>query len=1381
MQDVLNLRGKPEKILLRTMSENPAFEWNSRLKQETSGKPSLLLYPVLQHVNCKVNFAPAIVYRKRTGSVIQEHLVAGISFELNAYTDVNLYISSQQIRFFSSLLVLLTTMMRSKEAPSVQPKEKASLDFSVPAEILLTCNSVKLMLYEKEEEESQLQPLIMTTFTQPHIFSVISPGNQKVTLSLYTVQVSVPTPGTRLEKLNFMSEDMFTNVLLESCSAVADAMSGIKPPFLNTSVEGLVGENLNVSFVVGRPLKVVLDPDKVEQVLSCYRRFFKTSEVEERKPIDFRYSETDVNISVTNSSLIFNFGTVRETCVEHAFSLFTVSSKVTANEQFNVVSNVSIKHLRSSVRLDKLKHSVLDPVNLDVTVNLTTDLLLTPVKGFMIFNIGRLNVHLGPHQLFVLARFVDTVHTTVENRTAGAEAKSGVRTLSRKPVEGEHFTDDLRLGTFTIEENCPDLEIPPPYRVCFNKNSLTWSYPRPRTLTRMVILPLPLTLAKEGTEQGDAVACQLQFWSGSRSCWILYQHFQLREGNVTHVDLPLCTDRRSCEFAQTWRVQMFPDSNIRDEIPCSLLSALRVDSYLSAAMLPDFQVVFRSKHLELTLHNQIQFSGCEMPEDLVGLNLDNTFPTDHPFSSLSLQSMSSEVSIWKGSTDETSLKIISKGRFGANFTDYMYLAKHTLLKPCAITLKVQIQDNLLDVFADVGKAELTVGPFGLHTFTQSAKLWNDANTRLESESCSVQFTPLSQILVVNETSQVLIFGQSGTDEKIHIESRTVVMYTWRSHKAGNLLYLASTKQIAGRSDPFPLRVGETLVGLEDGNQVLVQIQDKSTTVKIVRLSGLVTFANLLQEHLELKIVSENSEDKLLSGSFERPVSFLTKQESLRIKIKFFALFTPWSGEICLKKSRKSVLVRLPCREKGTSVTVWCNIVSENVGSENKILVVFSPMYILHSQVPGRLLTRVQCGDLETEVILPKFNSCSQLEPQHAPENKFNLSFQLNPEAPASSPPVSVSWGIIDQVRSSRVDTQPINGLLAEITKINRKKLKPIQTLEDLDISEMKVVEQCGTDCQVRFEELHPLLNTLKIKVHSKLLFVNTTEFEIVLNSEKDSWYLDPNSVFHPPKLDSAVRLGILLETGEEHLGPALEITDHDWTYVSLLPNYDKIIPKSGHMVYQVKFGEQGMLLNVHSEVRKGIRVITLQSMFVFTNQLDYRIQIRQEISCRNSLSIKYNVKEEVEETRTVSVDLEPGTQKQALLWTMKDRGDGKPDFLVSLGISGETWTRPISVPCDRDLRQCVTLSLGGDGAVPCLLMNHRQDGQIHVVLLQDDRPQLRLTNKLGEDIRFREVSGTEYLVPSGGYTFHTCRYIEEGFPFIQQPLEKNGKKCDDPS
>ena len=73
-------RNKPVvRPFLRTMSENPALEWNSgREGREEPG--DVVLVPLLHSLHIKMVVAPAIVYRKLSGGSTTDVLVAGSFF-----------------------------------------------------------------------------------------------------------------------------------------------------------------------------------------------------------------------------------------------------------------------------------------------------------------------------------------------------------------------------------------------------------------------------------------------------------------------------------------------------------------------------------------------------------------------------------------------------------------------------------------------------------------------------------------------------------------------------------------------------------------------------------------------------------------------------------------------------------------------------------------------------------------------------------------------------------------------------------------------------------------------------------------------------------------------------------------------------------------------------------------------------------------------------------------------------------------------------------------------------------------------------------------------------------------------------------------------------
>ena len=106
--DLMKKSEKPPKPLLRTMGENPAFEWNTMKDLSPSGGGSgerlpleVMFFPCLSKFDLQITFAPAIVLEQQRR---HPKLVAGHSIEFNATTAISLYLSLNQVGFFSSLV-----------------------------------------------------------------------------------------------------------------------------------------------------------------------------------------------------------------------------------------------------------------------------------------------------------------------------------------------------------------------------------------------------------------------------------------------------------------------------------------------------------------------------------------------------------------------------------------------------------------------------------------------------------------------------------------------------------------------------------------------------------------------------------------------------------------------------------------------------------------------------------------------------------------------------------------------------------------------------------------------------------------------------------------------------------------------------------------------------------------------------------------------------------------------------------------------------------------------------------------------------------------------------------------------------------------------------
>ena len=193
--------------------------------------------------------------------------------------------------------------------------------------------------------------------------------------------------------------------------------------------------------------------------------------------------------------------------------------------------------------------------------------------------------------------------------------------------------------------------------------------------------------------------------------------------------------------------------------------------------------------LHVVLHNHLAYASTQLGGEWRGLTLEPNYPRDQPFLRCLADSLSAEFCMWRppgvagGLSAHGAIKSNVKFRASVYYTDMSYLAQHTLLAPTEVALKVQLENQFADLFADLGPAEVSFGAFAIHVVRQSRRLWQQVERRLvgptEEEELMV---PLAQLMVVNESSQSLVYGQAHTEETLRISSKRLAMYCWRSQK-----------------------------------------------------------------------------------------------------------------------------------------------------------------------------------------------------------------------------------------------------------------------------------------------------------------------------------------------------------------------------------------------------------------------------------------------------------------------------------------------------------------------------------------------------------------------------------------------------------------------
>ena len=320
-----------------------------------------------------------------------------------------------------------------------------------------------------------------------------------------------------------------------------------------------------------------------------------------------------------------------------------------------------------------------------------------------------------------------------------------------------------------------------------------------------------------------------------------------------------------------------------------------------------------------------------------------------------------------------------------------------------------------------------------------------------------------------------------------------------------------------------------------------------------------------------------------------------------------------------------------------------------------------------------------------------------------------------------------------------------------------------------EISQLKVSEQPKTDCRVTFTQFHPVTNTLCVHVQPHFLIINKSAIPILTKqSDGPSWMLEPLSVFHPPPMrDQKLHFGLQNRSGKEIWGPLIDLSDQEWTYLSVRPSFHEVLYLHGDMMYKLSQDQDVVsFVTLTYDDCDGIKTLIIKPALVVSNQTTNLLSFRGEVSQENSIS---NL--EVNEDFIRVVKTTGGDVKQMSFLSLMSKGDGTDVYNLYLSTDNHHWSSNIRVYLDGESRFCTTVPTpeACDGNMPVIVHTNRSEGQVFIVVREDTKPQVKLHNGLLTNVMFREDSFTSFEQISQQESLYlTMPWIHQGFPFIEQ-------------
>ncbi|XP_050696701.1 intermembrane lipid transfer protein VPS13B-like isoform X2 [Eriocheir sinensis] len=1029
-----------------------------------------------------------------------------------------------------------------------------------------------------------------------------------------------------------------------------------------------------------------------------------------------------------------------------------------------------------------------------------------------------LTIDVGPEHLFCFKDMYRHVTPFLE-----AQSNQAPRQPWHQQGKDEHqhdilYQDDLRAGIFQYVSLA--LEDPKPYQVVFDKmaGTMVWCYPEPRTLTRVDIYPVPFIAASEystmvETDPKEQVLCALQYFDSLRDTFITYRQFHLSESKFCQLDLPSFYEKQHIAVSSIWRVCIDfseDDSGSDDGLivvsPGALAACMRVDSMFSVDLLPRTQAVVNLGQVQVTMLSHLALTGKRLPKELRFFTYDRLAPEEQPFMTVTLENTFLRSYVWAAA-----LHTQAGGSVKADVLSYSFLTNSCLLEPTFLEASVVRQEAegpdkpaCVDSSVTVKPLFIHINQSVIHTLNVAQEGWAQVseivadvaagpNTNLIKKAPMIFMT---NYLICNDTLETIRFGQVGTEESILLASRSLHLYCWRSHKLPPKLQACVEGGKWKWCDPFSLDA--------DGPQVhtihhegrhfhfLVSVERLSPTQKLITFSGLLSVANCLTEDLEFRIIESTTKEKdspkhtsthTLPSRFVAP-SYVGDAHGVRVRL--LGSPTVWSGEIPIsyERTKDSVLVKIALKVKGESILAWCRVLRQRIGGVWRLLVVFSPQYMVRSHLPRPLILHLTTPpDTSTSQVVVKGRGhthtlhCDSSATHH-------LTFQLNPEFEVSSPPIPLSRSMSDQIRLSQSqEAVDISQCLQQLFEGPEDRWPYIDAPDFM--GDVLFADQPKIDLQVGFSALYPYCNTLVVDIRPWALLVNHTGIEIVLQ-EVDApscWFVPPGAVFAPPKLDGLFTIGLTEKEQHFHTSP-LQLSKEDRWY-SL--KFEGRIPREGTTCLRIPTQDKVYFITLLSTYQENIQVMHLVPTYSITNNTPESLTVRSMYVYAGENKIQLPVS-----LPAVPLTPKPSSEDMVevplLLWhILRDPGSSSSDeelCCVQIGQNGYQ-AHPVVVQ-DAPIDQRRTFTLPSRSSVApvlnrsFLLTCHKHRGQVKMVVQEDPAPQMVIHNNTGallilgqsspkeEGIMEEELDTFAAMpsVPPNKSVHYTFPYVSQRFPEI---------------
>ncbi|XP_044002415.1 vacuolar protein sorting-associated protein 13B [Aphidius gifuensis] len=1282
---------------------------------------------------------------------------------------------------------------------------------SLPCEYFLNFGKITIDIYSLSTIENngydiniKFLPLMCMIIDQPHVYILEKKYTKIVKINCFDYSIAF-TKNITACYLSERIDVIYDYYIIETKNGDSNPSTGIPSSFIVVEYEKNQKNN-SINIDMGRPIKfnsslLLLERIDIvkEKIINCFD--WKNELSNDNDDLTDKSLETNnenrikkfminlPNLNITTKQIVYEFKT--DLSSGAMISIAGLSIALSSKSRI-VVANFNIKSAMITTFIDT-NRAFLKPL----TMNIVTSIIWEPWQDTN--NIPKIRIQaysddirfdIGPEHIKVLQniqnnikKITDKYFSNYINEQIDDDKKNTIT------ITEQHYQDDLKVGAFQFIEGNHD-ELPNPYQVVYstdiNNQTISWRYPQPRHLTRLHVTPLFFESNCDTVDDNDEdidndddddsnrnnneddddedededyyknIHCVIEYWS---DCLMSYQRYiELNLSDTEKSTFQLRNKSPTRAVACVWRLVLYSSSKIDTK---KLAACLRIDSYFNSSLIPNIDITFSLKSIELSFYNHIDINIYKnLPKPIDYYKLNCLPPSTQCFSIININNVIIVYNKWNNS-----MLMDFNGCLNIKILDHATLLMQNLINKFDFKFQISTIKNSINISMMCNDLWILFGPEISHTLTSSFSIWSSSlNSQQNDDNNIVIFT---RYVIANDTNIPIVFSQNKSSDNILIRNRECNFYSWYNSNNNKTLRICikHEKNIVNQQDTMPSQKNNNIEAIwssefnidndetklikfnKEINFILyVNIKSLSTTQKLITFTGQLLIFNKLNTDIKLKLIKYQTteldtnkkilnEEIFLIKNNNKSSSIIIDKKNINYTMRCIfdnSIGSQWTGDIPLNSNKKCDqpwLVKVPIKSHDKYLSIWVRIIREN-NEFGRIIVIFSPLYMIKSYLPKKCNIKITTPTLSSSSFDIDISGCGELQQLNCPgtfENYHQLTFNNEENISTFENSIPLSYGSIDQRSYFKINDSNIDKIIDSLELNDSQNLTwPFDDEYDDNIINYKPVEELNTHVLIKYRDAGFLSSTLLIEIRPWCFILNTTGCQIsILINDNNICNIPHNHVASPPKLDGIFNIEIMIDN-IKYKSSSLQLANSEWNRGFIMPQISGLIPIEGTIKILINCDKSFCYLIITSCIINDTRIIKITSSHIICNFTDniFNISNISTSKTSNFITLPNDLSDYSEE---ILINKTKNKGKPITKWYSFDKDNTLDNELLFISLStGNGWSCPVKV-CQIISRTCIAVP-NGNTTIPIVITTQKDKDITYIIISKDIHPQMIIKN-----------------------------------------------------